>query len=318
MGLPKQTNYDLVIVGAGASGYTAAVEASQQGLQVLVLEKGRTTGGSGNYMDGGFAVNSKVQAKEHIHLDPNAILNKVMDYTHYRADNRTWHQFIQQSAANIDWLSQLGVQFDGILPVGDGDHTMHMYTGRGEQVIHGTLEPQAKANGVEVVTSVTAQQLVMADGQITGIKIQAFGNPDTVTIQTHAVILATGGYLNNPELTQAITKNQHQLIPVNSGKNTGDGLTMAWAVGAQKNHLGTGQLFGGQILDDTRPAYENWQTQLNGAATQQALLWVNQHGDRFVNERTALDNFSHAGNALLTQHRVFTIINQPTIDRLAH
>ncbi|RRK11638.1 FAD-dependent oxidoreductase [Lactiplantibacillus garii] len=318
MGLPKQARYDLVIVGAGASGYTAALEASQRGLSVLVLEKGRTTGGSGNYMDGGFAVNSQVQRDENIHLDGQAILNKVMDYTHYRADNRTWHHFIQQSPKNIDWLLNLGVKFDGILPVGDGDHTMHMYTGRGEQVIHGTLEPQAKAAGAEVVTSVEAQHLQVNDGRVTGIIVQDFSSRDTVTIKTGAVILATGGYLNNPKLTRSISKNQHQLIPVNSGKNTGDGLTMAWEVGAQKYHLGTGQLFGGQILDDTRPSYENWQTQLNGAATQQAMLWVNQRGERFVNERTALDNFSHAGNALLTQHRVFTILDQHTVDTFIH
>ncbi|MFC6182420.1 FAD-dependent oxidoreductase [Lactiplantibacillus daowaiensis] len=317
MGLPKQTNYDVVIVGAGASGFVAALEAASRGLTTLVLEKGRTTGGSGNYMDGGLAVNSKLQQAAGEKLDPQAVLQAALSYSHYEADSRIWRNYIRQSPANIDWLQSLGVQFDGILPVGDGMHTMHLYTGRGAQLIHGTLEPKAQAAGAEVVTSITVDQLITDDQQrITGVKATDFVTKQAVTITAKAVILATGGYLNDPELMQTYTNYADRLIPVNSGKNTGDGLKLAWQVGARRYRMGTAQLFGGQINDQTKPAYLNWQTQLNGAASQQALLWVNQTGQRFVNEFAALQNFAEAGNALSTQAKVYSILSQNNIATL--
>ncbi|MCT6889308.1 MAG: FAD-dependent oxidoreductase, partial [Lactobacillus sp.] len=54
--LAKNNKYDLVIVGSGLSGAAAATQASLNGLKTLVLEKGHSTGGTGNYVEGVFAV----------------------------------------------------------------------------------------------------------------------------------------------------------------------------------------------------------------------------------------------------------------------
>lgn len=59
--LAKKNDYDVVIVGAGLSGQAAAAEAASKGLKPLVVEKGRTTGGSGNYVEGVFAVETLMQ-----------------------------------------------------------------------------------------------------------------------------------------------------------------------------------------------------------------------------------------------------------------
>lgn len=317
MSLPNEKQYDVVIVGAGASGFSAALEAADQGLKVLVLEKGRKTGGSGNYMDGAFAVNSTIQKEAGERLSKKAVLEEALSYTHYQADARIWKRYIDQSAANIDWLLSMGVKFEGVLPIGHGAHTMHLYTGQGYQVIHGTLEPRALAAGAEVVTSVSAKQIqINGKGVVTGVKVEDFETKEVVTIQANAVILATGGYLNNDSLIHLNTNYSNNLIPVNSGKNTGDGLQLAWEVGASHYRMGTAMLFGGQIKDDTKPAYLNWQNQLNGAATQQGLLLVNQTGQRFMNEAAPLDNFAESGNALFTQSKVYSILDQATVDRL--
>lgn len=80
MSLPNEKQYDVVIVGAGASGFSAALEAADQGLKVLVLEKGRKTGGSGNYMDGAFAVNSTIQKEAGERLSKKAVLEEALSY----------------------------------------------------------------------------------------------------------------------------------------------------------------------------------------------------------------------------------------------
>lgn len=52
MTLAKHDSYDIVVVGTGAAGTAAALEAAQHGASVLLLEKGRHTGGSSNYTEG--------------------------------------------------------------------------------------------------------------------------------------------------------------------------------------------------------------------------------------------------------------------------
>ncbi|MCT6891556.1 MAG: FAD-binding protein, partial [Lactobacillus sp.] len=50
-----QEKYDVVIVGAGLAGFAAADEAVDNNLKTLLVEKGKTTGGTGNYVEGVFA-----------------------------------------------------------------------------------------------------------------------------------------------------------------------------------------------------------------------------------------------------------------------
>lgn len=128
--------------------------------------------------------------------------------------------------------------------------------------------------------------------------------------------MATGGYLNNSELIEKYTNyDAGQLIPCNSGKNDGAGLKLAWKVGAQKYAMGMAMLFGGYIKDTNKPIYYYRYDELNGAANQQSLLWVNETGKRFVNEEV-VDNFALAGNALFTQNEIYTILDQAAVDHL--
>lgn len=73
-------NYDLIIVGGGAAGMTAAYEASEKGLSTLVVEKGHQLGGSGNYIEGAFAVDSFMQKKHSdYHLTKEEALNEELN-----------------------------------------------------------------------------------------------------------------------------------------------------------------------------------------------------------------------------------------------
>ncbi len=315
--LTQKKIYDLVVVGAGASGFTAAYQAAKNGLSVVVLEKGRHTGGSGNWVEGIFAINSNMQQAKNVQLTKEDVLNEELEYSHYEADTNSWNQYIDRSAEMIDWLGDLGVKYVDVRGLGSGNVTWHLMQGNGNQAIHQALEPKALEAGAEIVTSVSVQALKQdSDGKITGVVIQSETDHHQEEIATAAVILATGGYLNNSELIDNDTNyNVNQLIPVNSGKNTGDGLQLAWEVGAQKYRMGMAMLFGGYIKDPTKPAYLYRTSDMNGAVTQQSLLWVNEKGKRFVNEEV-VDNFSHAGNALFTQNKIYSILDQGTINHL--
>lgn len=217
----------------------------------------------------------------------------------------------------ITWLRDLGVKYVDVQGLGSGNVTWHLMEGNGKQAIHTAIEPKTIEAGAEIVTSVAAKSLITDNkGDISGVEIEDQSDKHTERIDAKAVIIATGGYLNNSKLIDQDTNyNAKQLIPVNSGKNTGDGLELAWNVGAQKYRMGMAMLFGGYVKDDTNPSYIYRTSDMNGAVTQQSLLWVNEKGQRFTNEEV-VDNFAHAGNALFTQNKVFSIIDQATIDHL--
>lgn len=318
MALTKQDSYDLVVVGTGAAGTSAALSAAQNGSKVLLLEKGRHTGGSSNYTEGLFAVDSYLQKEQGIKVSGTDVLKEEVEYSKFRADSRIWRDYIDSSADTVKWLEEQGVEYEGVQAMGAGEATWHIYKGMGNAVINDALLPKAEKLGVELLSLTKAIGLQKnSDGAISSIIIENVETKEKAEIKTPAVVLATGGYLNNAKLMEKLTHyDTDRLIPVSSGKGTGDGLTMAWDAGAKPYGTGMAMLFGGYLKDPDEPSFKMMPSQMNTAAGQQPLLWVNQNGERFVDE-SVVYNFSYAGNALYTQEKVFSILDQGVIDKMA-
>ncbi|MBP2057156.1 fumarate reductase flavoprotein subunit [Lactobacillus colini] len=316
--LPKQENYDVVIIGSGLSGQAAAAEAIDHNLKTLVIEQGRTTGGSGNYVEGVFAVESKMQKEQGITLTKKQILHDELEFSHYEADTRIWKDYIDQSAENIDWLKEHDVKFTKVATLGSGLDTWHMFDGLGNKAIHEGMQPYSESRGAEFVTSVQAIKLSLdEDKEINALVVKDYESGDEKAIYTKNVILASGGYLNNKSmLVHSSNNNAERIIPMNSGKSNGSGLKLAWDIGAKKFGMGMAMMFGGQIKEDTVPSYKFWKTDIGIATCEMAPLWVNEVGDRFVDE-SVFRIWSYAGNALIKQERTYAILDQATIDHFA-
>lgn len=314
--LPKNDKYDVVIVGAGLAGQSAAAQAGERGLKALVVEQGRTTDGSGNYVEGVFAVGTEMQKKAGIDLTKEQILHDEQEFSHYEADTLIWKDYIDYSAENVNWLQSLGVKFKGVATLGSGLNTWHMFDGLGRHAIHNGLEPYAKEHGVEYITSASVEQLEKDNrDEINSLIVKDFETKENKTIFTKAVVLATGGYLNNRSmLSKYFNSNSNRIVPMNSGKSTGSGLNLAWNVGAKKFGLGMAMMFGGQIKEDKVPSYKYWKTDIGIATCEMAPLWVNEIGERFVDE-SSFRIWSYAGNAIIRQEKVYAILDQGIIDK---
>lgn len=313
----KKNNYDVVIIGAGLSGSSAAAEAGDRGLSTLVVEKGRHTGGTGSYVEGVFAVESNLQKERGVKLTKEYILKEEYEWTHGLADMAVWKKYVNQAADNVEWLKGHGAVMTKMRTLGTGDDTWHLFDGHGKQAINEGLLPSAKGKGVEVITSAQVIRLSLdLDGKVAGVTIKDFESGEEFTVSAKSVIIATGGYLNNQELLNSNPNhNADRIIPVNSGKNTGDGLKLAWSVGAKKYGMGTVMMFGGQVFDNV-PGYMNWMRQVNRAVTHEAPLWVNETGRRFAKE-DCTDIWAIAGNTLIRQDKVYAILDQKQIDELS-
>lgn len=310
-------NYDVVIVGGGLSGFAAATEAADKNLKTLLVEKGHTTGGTGNYVEGIFAVQSQMQKEAGISIKPESILQTELDYSHYEANGLIWKKYIEQSAENVTWLQQHGVKFMGVVNMGTGFATWHLFEGYGDKAIHNALEPYIKSKGIEIKTLTQATEITQTETGEFSLKLVNVSDKSEQTVLAKNIVLASGGYLNNKELMKHAHKyNPQKIVAVNSGKSTGDGLKLAWSLGARKFFTGMTMNFGGQIYDETNqvPAYELSDWNLGSAVCDEPVLWVNENGDRFVNEYACVTNWANEGNSMLRQDRIFAIFDQKTID----
>ena len=299
---------DVVVVGAGGAGLAAAAQAAQLGLDVILLEKNAYVGGSTRLIEGMFAVGSHIQEEAGIEIDEVELLQQVEEYTHWLSDGNVLRKFFRESAGTIDWLEELGVVFMGVGNMGDSVYTWHLFEGMGEVYV-ATMEEAVLDAGVNLMLETPGKALVMEDGKVKGM-IAETKDGGNLVIEAPVVIMATGGYSDNPEMMQKYVG----VIPENSVQSglpgrTGDGINMGLSVGADTYYLGTAVFYGGHLQGI--PYGNHLYT---ASAFQPTMVWVNQNGVRFADESIAGRNFIFSGNAIKNQRRVFSILNKASLD----
>ncbi|WP_020611120.1 FAD-dependent oxidoreductase [Sediminispirochaeta bajacaliforniensis] len=301
---------DVVVVGAGGAGLSAAIQARQLGLNVILLEKNGYPGGSTIMTEGMFAVGSHFQKEAGVKTSSRDILLSVEEYHHWIPDSTLLEKFFASSAETIDWLESLGVTFTGVSFMGDSVQTWHLFKGKGEEYINSLHKAATKA-GVNLMLETPGKELVMEEGKVKGI-IAEKKDGTKLNIEAPVVILATGGYSDNPEMMRKYAGiNPENAVQIGMPGRTGDGINMGIDVGADTSNLGTVMYYGGNLKGVP------YGTHLyTASAFQPTMVWVNQDGVRFADESIAGRNFSYSGNAIKGQDKVYSIMNKANLDYL--
>lgn len=299
---PTETrDVDVVVVGAGVGGMAAALQAVEQGLNTVLLEKESVTGGTSSYAEGMFAIDSHWQQEADVDYTTAEVLQKVMEYHHWMADAELTKAFFDASGDTIAWLESKGGVFTGVETLGPSLRTWHTYEGMGAGFTK-RLAEACRSQGVDVLVKTAAKQLVIADdGSVSGVIAEA--GSDLVQFNARGVILTSGGYADNADMINEYTMHDYDdLTVMGTPERTGDGIQMALEAGADTHVLGTMMMCGGAIKGMSASS------QLNVCAGRQPMLWVNEHGERFANEGI-VTNFSFTGNAMGLQREVFNVID---------
>ena len=318
---PVDAEYDLVVVGSGASGKSAALTAAQAGLSVVLLEKMAETGGTSVYAEGTAAFESSEQkarkapthAGKHFPTREEGF-RRYTDYSHHRANPDVARMQVDNTAETIDIYKSLGITYTDVTIYAYDQpnelYTFHRPEGLGAKCQEVLLKAVQNA-GVDIFTSTPAKKLVMKDGAVAGVIAQdSAGN--TMHIACKAVILASGGFGNNPDLVEKYSwfrRTAHDMYKCVPSENTGDGLTMALEAGADTESLGAVMIIAcarGKTLT----------SHVSGAGSQ-PVLWINKTGRRFASEEVAM-SFADTGNTLAKQPDavVYAIIDGDTVRHL--
>jgi fumarate reductase flavoprotein subunit len=273
------TQADVAVIGSGATGLAAALTLAEGGAKVVVFEKQRSLGGTSNFFQGTFAVESDMQRERYVDYTRDQCFKNTMDYSHWRANPRLVRAIIDESGPTIAWLQSQGVVFvDATINMPESPLTYHVIKGKGEAVVKALVD-QAKSKGVQFLPGTPVVGLLKEGNRVTGVLADADG--EEVEVAVKAVVIASGGFANNKEWIKKYTGYDLgvNLFPVGNTGKTGDGLRMAWEAGAAEEGVSTIEMF------RVAPTGDEFAMGCNlEQASAQPDLWVTARGERFCDE----------------------------------
>jgi fumarate reductase flavoprotein subunit len=266
---------DVLVIGAGLAGSTAALVAARTGARVILVDRSTTGIGAGNTtMTSGF-INTGGRP---VRADPAELYEFVM------AEGRAYPDLVRSWAATcsraLDFLEACGVARDNQLepesPVAAGP-IYKQDTGRNTLT---KLKALFVAAGGTYLSGVEAQRLIAEGGRIVGVV--ANNGRDTAELRSYATVLSSGGFNANTDLLRRYVGRQASQCKLRGSLAcTGDALTMALEVNAKTVNL---EYFYGHLhslkalTDDRFWPYPRLDNIVNGG------LLVDAQGNRFVDE----------------------------------
>lgn len=316
----KEISVEYLIVGAGIAGLASAVQAREEGLETLVIEKNGFVAGNGGGVEGIFGINTEMQQEAGIHAEKEDIIAKEMELGQYRANGAFWVDLVNNSADNIEWLLKQGVQLTHV----DDYHgtcmfpTFHWWKGGfASEGYVPYMKKRCDELAVSFMTSTSAISIIQEDGVVKGVYAKSADG--IVKINAKATLLCTGGVGHSAELIEKkgwSTKNLHYC---SMPSNTGDGYKMAMAAGARDMLVESPEFMMNYIMALPHEGVHLYIDPINGFMSLPSggpTVFVDQDGRRFVNENAKKYNLLYQRMAMQSVKNAYEVFNQDIYDRI--
>ena len=301
----QNLQFDVVVVGCGIAGLSAAVTAQQNGARVAILERApkEERGGNTRYTESLWRMKTEHEVSEDFHdkfasnsggwPDPGIVKEAVLEPDDQPqilrslgfVDPNIVTAIAEEAPKAISWLAEFGVKFDYLPMYFLSQTTTRMGPIGGGLALVDALGNYADAcpNDIQFFYETSARSLIIHDdGLVIGVSAMKSGNTP-IQIFGSSVVLASGGFQGNPEMLSHYIGPQSQFIrPVSRGGhyNRGEGVRMALKAGAAP--CGDFGSFHAQPVDprstDTEPVVLNYNFG----------ILINDAGHRFTDEGPAM------------------------------
>ena len=302
---------DIVVVGTGMSGSAAMVSAAEKGARVVALEANEADlMNNGSFTDCVFEIGTDAQkaAAERygLEISRGTIISAEENFFNYRVNGLLWKDIMEHSAGNYEWMASHGVQFaDEVDYYADAGKypTAHYFKGgvgtSGEFYIT-PMHAAAAELGVDIRFGMRARALGTDEsGKVVAVYAENVSNGSVVKIDCAAVILAGGGYGCNVDMMAARGLTTDNCVFWSMPGNNGDTLKMAVAAGGKDESLFHGYM-DMQVVPGTSGI----------SLASSKCLWVNEDGDRFINEDCTTKTYDVVCPAMRTQQAVFMVVTE--------
>ena len=293
---------DIIVIGAGMAGFCAAIEAARSSASVILLEKEQATGGSSRLSGGSFAfAGTDQQLAAGIADSTERLLEDLRAVGQHKNDEALLRIFGAMQHDTYRWLESLGLVF-GPPKVASGQSVPR--THRADPVAM-FVHLEKAARGLLQLRRGTAAARLLRDR--TGVR-GVHTDRGTRLVARRGVVIATGGFMRSESLLQTFAPHQEHALRMGSDGCTGDGLRMAWHLGADLRDMGYIRgTFG--IHPDAGPEDHHFVHSIYMGA-----IAVNREGQRFVDESLS---YKLVGDACLQQPGAigFQILDQAIMHR---
>ena len=306
----SDTSCDIVVIGAGGAGLSAATQAASMGAHVIVLEKQGIIGGNTNYSTGGLnAAETSVQKKLGIADSKKSHYDDTMAGGYFLNDPSLVETLVNKAAAAVDWLISLGADMSNVGQLaGSSQKRTHRPDGGAAIGPHlmAVLSKAVKSENISVRTRNTVTALTEQNGKVTGVKVST--PTGTYTIKAKAVIIATGGFGANLSMVAQYRPEFKDFNTSNHYGATGDAFEWVSSLDVPLVDMDqiqihpTGEI-GSHLL-------------ITEAVRGNGAILVNHDGVRFANEMLTRDKLSEAILAQ-TGKSAFLIFDQSVRESLA-
>ncbi len=306
---PATLDCDVVIVGAGGAGLTAAVRATQEGAAVLVIEKMPMVGGNSLKASGGMnCADTKFQAAQGVtDSGVEEFIEDTMNGGHQLNDLALVTTLAENSSEAVEWLESIGAPLPKVAATGGTTHKYLHSPEDGSPVgryLVARLSEEAEKQGIEIMLNTTATEILMKDGAAVGV--MAEDSEHVYTVRAKSVILATGGFGSNFDLMCSYNPSLANAVTTNHPGATGDGIMMAEAVGAATVDMEQIQLH--------PTVYQETSMLVSEKMRSLGAILVNQEGKRFTNDLSTRDAVS-AAELEQTGGYAYIIFDQNLVDQ---
>ncbi len=286
--LEADKDADIIVVGAGLAGLSAAIEAASAGARVLVLDMNSVFGGHGIQSGGVAVVGSPMQAEMGYQDTPDLAYEDWMQWT---VDGHPeWTRYyVENSREQIyDWVTGFGVRFDRVIPShGNSVPRFHMTYRRGLNLVRPLYLEALRYSNIRFRWNAVVQNLSVSDGRVAGVTAMDLRQGTRTELTAHSVILATGGFQSNIGMVKrhwrADMPVPETIFSMSGQFSRGSGHGIAEAAGAALVHMDR-QYNGYAAL----PNVLGLDTDRGFVSGSNQVIWVNDDGERFVTE-TGID-----------------------------
>lgn len=317
---PEETiECDVVVVGAG-SGLWAAYQTASAGLKTIVLEKADSCLFSNtNNIGGTTAADTSIQKAAGVDCPIEKVYSRLMSFAEGTVNQALVRRCLEASGKVIDTLSDLGVEIIvGADRYGVGFDSVHVYMTSNKMSF---VEEEVLSSGADIHYGTEGEELIVENGSVVGV--YATSSSKEIAYRAKAVVLATGGFLEDDDMLREIYGDNIQIGKFRMAMNDGAGIKMAKKAGAMMDTnfaIGTladvggyngnaKDIIGTYLMPDTRSQAFCFGTY--------GSLHVDHTGERFINEYYLASNPLAFGGAIQTRIGwYYAIADQKMVDYL--
>lgn len=279
------TEPDAIVIGAGISGLSAALEAARLGARVTVIDQGTVGGGHAILSNGAVCiVNTPLQAAQRVHDGPELAEH---DFLARGEDaHPDWvGRYVRESKSQLyDWLTSLGVQFEFLVkPPGNSVPRLHLAKGKGWGLVGPLFKECLRHPAIEFRWATRVEQLAVQNGRVRAVRIRNLRSGKSATVRARNVIVATGGFGSNLAMVlkhwPAGEPKPKRLLLGAAHTATGTGHEMVLRAGGKLERMDHqwNYVLGLPDPRDSSAARGLAAFNFNG-------VWVNEEGKRFAQE----------------------------------